>query len=83
MQNFHQLGLILDGKSPAPLKFSWEDIYFKGKKVGDMTNCVWSYKIDANIGYALISVDLKSGDEVDIRSRERSVKAKLVDLPFL
>ena len=79
----HQLGLILDGKSPAPLKFSWEDIYFEGRKVGDMTNCVWSYRFDANIGYALISVDLKPGDEVDISSRERSAKAKLVELPFL
>ncbi len=79
----HQLGLMLDGKSPEPLKFSWEDIYFKEKKVGDMTNCVWSPRVNANIGYALVSVNLRPGDEVKINRGDRLVNAKLVDLPFL
>ena len=79
----HQLGLILDGDTPAPLGFAWEDILKDGKKVGDMTNCVWSYRMKANIGYALIGIDCQPGETVEIRRKGGSVMAKLVELPFL
>jgi glycine cleavage system aminomethyltransferase T len=79
----HQLGLILEGTAPAPLGFRREDILVKGKKVGMMTNCVWSPRLKANIGYALIGVEHKPGDVVDISRANGITEAKLVDLPFL
>jgi glycine cleavage system aminomethyltransferase T len=79
----HQLGLILDGKTPAPLGFAWEEIVKDGRKVGDLTNCVWSYRMKANIGYALIGIDCQPGETVEIRRKGGSVTAKLVELPFL
>ena len=80
----HQLGLALEGNIADPLSFHWEDILVDGKKVGDMTQCVWSPRLQRNIGYALISCSCKVGDSVTLlRSAGREIKASLVDLPFL
>ena len=84
----HQLGLILEGDSKDPLAFHWEDIILDGRKVGDMTNCVWSPRLQKNIGYALISVDCQVGQTVTLNrpgkhTGGRLVQAKLVEIPFL
>ncbi len=79
----HQLGLVLDGDSPAPLGFRREDILLNGKVVGSMTNCVWSPRMKANIGYALISVAATVGMTVQIQRPTGLTSARLVDLPFL
>ena len=80
----HQLGLILEGDDVDPLAFHWEDIFLDDKKVGDMTQCVWSPRLKKNIGYALISRNCSVGDRVTIkRSAGRRVLANLVELPFL
>ncbi len=79
----HQLGLVLDGDSSDPLSFHWENITVGDQKIGDMTNCVWSPRMQKNIGYALISKKFNVGDTVVLeRSNERKVNAQLVDLPF-
>lgn len=79
----HQLGLILEGSKPAPLGFRHEDIVVGGGKAGVMTNCVWSPRMKANIGYALISVEVPVGEEVEIVRASGPARARLVDLPFL
>ena len=79
----HQLGLILDGASPDPLRFAWEDIQVNGEKVGSMTNCVWSPRMKSNIGYALISTNCQVGETVTLMRHDGPVEAKLVELPFL
>ena len=79
----HQLGLVLEGTAPAPLGFKREDIFQNEHHVGMMTNCVWSPRMKANIGYALISVAAKVGTTVEIRRPSGVVSALLVDLPFL
>lgn len=79
----HQLGLVLDGDTPAPLGFLREDIFQDGQRLGMMTNCVWSPRMKANIGYALISVSAKVGDRVQIKRASGMAHARLVELPFL
>ena len=79
----HQLGLVIDGDFPDPLRFAWEDIQVNGEKVGSMTNCVWSPRMKSNIGYALISTQCQVGDEVMIMRNDGPAQAKLVELPFL
>lgn len=79
----HQLGLVLEGETPAPLGFDREDILVNGRKCGRMTNCVWSPRLKANIGYALISVEQQIGDTVKIARQSGFTEAKLVALPFL
>jgi glycine cleavage system aminomethyltransferase T len=79
----HQLGLILEGQTPAPLGFRLEGISRNGTMVGKMTNCVWSPRIKANIGYALISSAIQAGETVTIHRANGPVAARLVELPFL
>ena len=79
----HQLGLILEGETPAPLGFAWEEVHAGGRKLGDMTNCVWSPRLGANIGYALVSTDAAPGDAVEVMRGKGISAAKLVELPFL
>ncbi len=79
----HQLGLILEGDTPDPLKFAWDPIEHNGEKIGDMTNCVWSPRLKCNIGYALISTSYNSGESVEVVRSGNAVAAKLVELPFL
>lgn len=79
----HQLGLILEGDAPAPLGFEREPILVGGRQVGMMTNCMWSPRLKANIGYALIAVEHQVGDTVEIARPSGITAARLVALPFL
>jgi glycine cleavage system aminomethyltransferase T len=79
----HQLGLILEGGTAAPLGFTPEHIFHNGQDVGKMTNCVWSPRMKANIGYALIAAHVPAGDTVDVARATGRVAAQLVALPFL
>jgi len=79
----HQLGLLLGGIKPAPLGFSWEEIHRDGKMIGHMTNCVWSPRLKQNIGYALISVDVKADERVEVMRPTGAFAGDLCELPFL
>ncbi len=79
----HQLGLVLEGATPAPLGFRREDILRGGQRIGMMTNCVWSPRMKANIGYALIDASVPAGDTVQVIRDQGPVAANLVELPFL
>ena len=79
----HQLGAVLEDDEPTALPFRWYDIVAGGEKVGDLTNCVWSYRLKRNIGFALVSTQLKPGIEVTIHKDGRAVPAALCELPFI
>ncbi len=79
----HQLGVVLDGERPTELGFHWHSITQGGRKVGDMTNCVWSHRLKRNIGFALISTSCAAGDTVQVEKDGRSVTGTLGELPFL
>ena len=79
----HQLGVSLDGDVPTPSLLTWTDITRDGRKVGDLTNKAWSYRLNANIGFALVSVDAVPGDRVEVALAGGSVPGRLVDLPFI
>ena len=79
----HQLGLVLEGDKPAPLGFRREDVLHNGRRIGMMTNCVWSPRMKANIGYALIDAGVPAGETVHVQRDTGLVNAQLVPLPFL
>ncbi len=79
----HQLGLVLEGETPAPLGFRREDINRGGQRIGMMTNCVWSPRMKANIGYALIDASVPAGEMVQVQRDQGPLAARLVELPFL
>jgi aminomethyltransferase len=79
----HQLGLVLEGDTPAPLGMRREDIMNGGRRIGMMTNCVWSPRMKANIGFALIEASVPAGETVQVQRDKGLVSAQLVELPFL
>jgi aminomethyltransferase len=79
----HQLGVTLQGDEPAALGFRWHSIRQGGREVGHMTNCVWSYRLKRNIGFALISTRCNVGDQVEVLKEGRPIGAVLQALPFI
>ncbi|WP_340259973.1 glycine cleavage T C-terminal barrel domain-containing protein [Roseobacter sp. HKCCA0882] len=79
----HQLGIILEGDTPAPLGVHREDIVASGKKIGMLTNCVWSYRLKANIGFALVDRAVPVGAQVEVLRQAGRSNGCLVEMPFL
>ncbi len=78
----HQLGVVLEGASPAASDSDWLDIVADGSKVGSLTCSAWSYRMKANIGFGLVSVAARPGDSVSVMRAGEPVAGRLVDLPF-
>ena len=78
-----QLGVVLDGTEPATLGFHWHGIYQGERRVGDLTNCVWSYRLHRNIGFGLVAAGCAAGDPVQVLKDGHLIHARLVGLPFL
>jgi glycine cleavage system aminomethyltransferase T len=79
----HQLGIILSGATPAGSAFTWFEINKSGKRIGDMTNIIWSYRLKQNIGFALVATAAQPGDDVEVLQDGARINAKLVELPFV
>ncbi len=78
-----QLGVMLEGDQPIGPGFRWHDIVKNGQCVGDMTNCVWSYRLKCNIGFALVSSQCVVDDAVQVHKDGQIFNAKLKSLPFI
>ncbi len=78
----HLLGIVLDDGTPMPANVVWTDIEKNGRKIGDMTNNVWSRRLKRNIGFALVSREFNVGDRVDMCNEGRIYAGELCDLPF-
>jgi aminomethyltransferase len=79
----HQIGVMLDGDEPTALGFHWHTIRKDAQVVGHMTNCVWSYRLKRNIGFALIATRCSVGDAVEVIKAGQSIGAVLTALPFI
>jgi glycine cleavage system aminomethyltransferase T len=79
----HSLGIILDAGDPVTPGFTWDPIYKDGEKVGDLTNCIFSIRVQKNLGFALISRSCNIGDRVETLVNGKMEPGVLTDLPFL
>ncbi len=79
----HSLGIILDAGDPVSPGFLWNPIYKDGVKVGDLTNCVFSIRVQKNLGFALISRDCVVGDRVQAMVGGVMQSGVLTELPFV
>ena len=79
----HQLGVMLEGEQPTELGFHWHGIFKDGQRVGNMTNCVWSYRLKRNIGFGLVSALCAVDDDVQVHKEGQIFNAKLKSLPFI
>ena len=78
-----QLGLVLEGDQPSAAGFHWHRISRGGEPVGDLTNCVWSYRLKRNIGFALVSAQCSVGDRVSVQKDGQTLEGVLTVLPFI
>ncbi|MEP6885525.1 MAG: glycine cleavage T C-terminal barrel domain-containing protein [Gammaproteobacteria bacterium] len=78
-----QLGVALEGDEPMQLGFHWHSVEVDGRKVGDLTNCAWSYRLKKNIGFVLISMECRSGSRVTVRKDGKTLTGTLQELPFI
>jgi aminomethyltransferase len=79
----HSLGVILDEGSPVSPGFYWNPIFKDGVRVGDLTNTVFSIRVQKNIGFGLISRSCSIGDRVEALVNGKMEPGVLTDLPFL
>ncbi len=78
-----QLGVRLDGASPAETEFRWSRIGHDGRQVGHLTNCAWSYRLRRNIGFALVEAGMQPGQRVQVERADGPVDGTLCSLPFI
>ena len=78
----HQLGIVLEGDTPAPLGVRREDVVLDGRRIGMMTNCTWSFRFRANIGFVLIDSAVPAGSEVTVARAGGPARGRLVAIPF-
>ncbi len=78
----HQLGVIFESQKPIESSLFWHSIFLNNSRIGDLTNCVWSYRLKKSIGFALVSCKAKVGDRVSINLDGTIAGGILVDLPF-
>ena len=79
----HSLGVVLDAGDPVRPGSVWSAIHQGGRKVGDLTNCVFSYRLKKNIGFALVERACTIGTRVDVTMGGTVQPGVLTDLPFL
>jgi aminomethyltransferase len=79
----HTLGMILDAGDPVSPGFLWNPIFREGCKVGDLTNCIFSYRLRKNIGFALIDRDCAIGERLQASIGGVMQTGTLTDLPFI
>ena len=79
----HSLGIILDAGDPVTPGFLWNPIYKDGVKVGDLTNCIFSIRVQKNLGFALISRHCAVGDRVEAMVGGVMLAGVLTELPFV
>ncbi|MEM6481568.1 MAG: glycine cleavage T C-terminal barrel domain-containing protein, partial [Pseudomonadota bacterium] len=78
----HQLGILLEGDEEDEDQSIRLVIEKDGRAVGHMTHKAWSYRLKRMIGYALVSVDVCEGENVEVIEANQRRTGKLVSLPF-
>jgi glycine cleavage system aminomethyltransferase T len=79
----HQLGVVLEEDAPTARQVGRFDIRQGGVRIGGMTECVWSYRLQRTIGLVLVDIEAAAGAVVEVRLDDREVAGTLQALPFL
>jgi glycine cleavage system aminomethyltransferase T len=74
---------VMEGGAPLKPAFGWCAITAWGKRLGDLTNGVFSYRLKQNIGFALIASACRIGDRVEVHLPDGTRSGTLTDIPFL
>lgn len=78
----HQIGIVLDDGVRRTGHAIWYPVEQDGQLVGHMTNGGWSPRAQTMIGFALVQIDARAGDTVDIVRGGYRDRGTLCELPF-
>jgi aminomethyltransferase len=78
------VGIEIEGDElRAEMSEAWP-VHSGGKEVGYMTDAVWSPKLEKNIGYVWVPIELASpGTKLDIESEKGSLVGSTAEIPFV
>jgi len=68
---------------PAELSWFWP-VVRDGKQVGKVTDAIWSPRLEKNIGYAWVPIDLaEPGNRLQVESEQGVLKVTTAAIPFI
>jgi len=74
---------FLGGRMPAK-PTDWWPVYLDGRPVGHVTDAVWSPRLEKNIGYVWVPIELAApGTELEVRGEYGTMTGRTAGLPFL
>ena len=78
------VGIEIEGE-PQPFEAAQPRLAYKdGEQVGRVTVTIWSPRLEKNIGYVWVPIQLsRPGTELDIEAPDGTVKGRTASLPFL
>jgi aminomethyltransferase len=78
------VGIELEGEElRAELTWFWP-VHHGGAEVGRVTDAVWSPRLERNIGYVWVPVELSGpGTELDVESEHGHLKGRTAAIPFV
>lgn len=77
------LGIILDTTGRVEQGFAWHPVDRDGARIGDMTNVVYSWRLQRTIGFGLVSSAYGVGDWVWVTIDGARQSCMLCDIPFV
>ena len=78
------IGIELSGDALAAELVAYWPVFHQGKRVGHVTDAIHSPRLERNIGYAWVPIELaKAGTELEARAPGGTLQAQVADLPFI
>ena len=78
------VGIELEGEPHSIEAADPWPVYKDSKRVGRVTITVWSPRLEKNIGYVWLPIELSGpGTALDVETPEGTVKGRTASLPFL
>lgn len=78
------VGIEIGGDRLPELNFTKWRVFKDGKKVGKVTSAVYSPRLQENIGYAWLPIELaKTGSRVEVDTPYGRSTAQVVEMPFI
>lgn len=78
------VGVDIEGERFPTLNFTRWPVRADGNLVGEVTSAVYSPRLETNIGYAWVPIDLSAeGTQLEVESEWESRAATVVSMPFI
>src|ERR1700674_82336 len=78
------VGIELSGDALAAELVAYWPVFQQGKRVGHVTDAIYSPRLERNIGYAWVPIQLAAaGTELEARAPGGALEARVASLPFI